>query len=276
MDWRGGGNLRETAPAIGESGRRLGPFILTVFFGIVFAAIVDLSWLTAGGTSGPWFSPAISVQVYTTTLTAATIATLIMASLAASRLAAFETRARAAAAREVANPTPSATIEVKVPETVVVAPPQAMRSEGLDQILSELHRFAERTNARVEDRTRRNEDRLARMVRQEANAVRDRTMSPAARDALQRGRGLVWQTVAGPLILFLAFISISGAMLPGSGAFAQAHFQLNTGLILFLSYAWPFLIAWAIASIALLQTLLRAQSAEGFGLGPRSRPERIQ
>ena len=83
---------------------------------------------------------------------------------------------------------------------------------------------------------------------------------------------IVW----GVLVLFLAFISISGAMLPGSGAFAQAHYQLNTGLILFLSYAWPFLIAWAIASIALLHTLARAQSSEGVGLGARSRPERIQ
>ena len=276
MDWRGGGNRRRAAPAIGEGGRRLGPFLLTVFFGIVFAAIVDLSWLTAGGTSGPWFSSAISVQVYTTTLTAATIATLIMASLAASKLAVLETRARAAGARDAADPTPSATIELNVPETVVVAPPQPMRSEGLDQILSELHQFAERTNALVENRTRRNEDRLARMVRQEAMAVRDRTMSPAARDVLRRARGLVWQTVAGPLVLFLAFISISGAMLPGSGAFAQAHYQLNTGLILFLSYAWPFLIAWAVASIALLHTLVRAQSSEGVGLGARSRPERIQ
>src|SRR5712664_2298209 len=111
MDWHGGGNRREAAPAIGDGGRRLGPFLLTVFFGIVFAAIVDLSWLTAGGTSGPWFSSAISVQVYTTTLTAATIATLIMASLAASKLAVLETRARAAAAREAADPTPSPRIE---------------------------------------------------------------------------------------------------------------------------------------------------------------------
>jgi hypothetical protein len=214
--------------------------------------------------------------VYTTTLTAATIATLIMASLAASKLAVLETKAREAAARDAADPTPSATIEVEVPETVVVAPPQPMRSEGLDQILSELHRFAEHTNARVDDRARRNEDRLGRMVRQEAMAVRDRTMPPAARIALRRARGLVWQTVAGPLVLFLAFISISGAMLPGSGAFAQAHYQLNTGLILFLSYAWPFLIAWAIASIALLQTLVRARSPEAVGLGSRSRPERIR
>jgi hypothetical protein len=276
MDWRGGGNLREAALAVSDSGRRLAPFILTVFFGIVFAAIVDLSWLTAGGTSGPWFTASISAQVYTMTLTTATIATLILASLAASRLAALETRARTAAAREAADPTPPTTIEMEVPQTIVVAPPEPSRAEGLDQVLSELHRFAERTNARVEDRTRRRDDRLARMARQGAMTVRDRALPPAARAALRRSRGLVWQTVAGPLVLFLAFISISGAMLPGSGAFAQTHFQINTGIILFLSYGWPFLVAWAIASIALLQTLLRPRSSDLFGLGARSRPERIR
>jgi hypothetical protein len=275
MDWRGDGNLRKPVPALGEGVRRLGPFLLTVFFGIVFAAIVDLSWLTASATTGAWFSSSISSQVYTTTLTVATIATLIMASLAASKLSVLEGRAWAAASREADDPTPTATIEVEVPPTVVVAPPPPMRAEGLDQVLSELHRFAERTNARVEDRMRRREDRLTRTVRPGAVAGRDRTMSPAARDALRRARGIVWQTVAGPLGLFLAFISISGAMLPGSGAFAQTHYQLNTGLILFLSYGWPFSIAWAIASIVLLQTLVRARSSDGVGLGRTSRPERM-
>ena len=115
-----------------------------------------------------------------------------------------------------------------------------------------------------------------RMSRHGAMTGRERTMPPQAREALRRARGIVWQTVAGPLVLFLAFISISGAMLPGSGAFAQAHYQLNTGLILFLSYGWPFLVAWAIASIALLQTLVRPRSAGRFGLSRRSRPERIR
>lgn len=276
MEWRGGGNLREAALAIGDGGRRLGPFILTVFFGVVFAAIVDLSWLTAGATSGPWFTASISAQVYTTTLTTATIATLILASLAASKLAVLETRAREAADREAAHPAPRATIEVEVPQKVVAGPSEPVGAEGLDQVLSELHRFVEGTSARVEERTFRKEDRLARMARQGALTVHDRAMPPAACDAVRRSRGLVWQTVAGPLVLFLAFISISGAMLPGSGAFAQAHFQLNTGLILFLSYGWPFLVAWAVASIALLYTLARPRSSEGLGLAARFRLERIE
>ena len=59
-------------------------------------------------------------------------------------------------------------------------------------------------------------------------------------------------------------------MLPGSGSFAQTHFQLNTGLILFLGYGWPFLVAWSIAAIALLHVLVRADSVENLAPDPMS------
>src|SRR5436853_6235168 len=119
MEWRGGENQPESDLTRSEGLRRFGPFVLTVFFGIIFAGIVDLSWLTAGGTSGPWFTAATSAQVYTMTLMIATIATLIIASLAASKLAVIETRARSAADRGAANSTPPGRIEVEVPQTVV-------------------------------------------------------------------------------------------------------------------------------------------------------------
>src|SRR5947199_9099664 len=90
---------RDTGPSLETVGARLGPFVLTVFFGILFAGIADLAWLTAIGTTGPWFTSGISSQVYTATLTTATIATLILASLAANKLAPLDGRARAVAAR---------------------------------------------------------------------------------------------------------------------------------------------------------------------------------
>ena len=97
-----------------------------------------------------------------------------------------------------------------------------------------------------------------------------RVLPRVTRAALRRARGLVWQTVAGPLAVLLIFISVAGAMLPGSGAFAQTHFQLNTGLILFLGYGWPFLVAWSIAAIALLHVLVRADSIENLAPDPMS------
>ena len=97
-----------------------------------------------------------------------------------------------------------------------------------------------------------------------------RVLPRVTRAALRRARGLVWQTVAGPLAVLLIFISAAGAMLPGSGSFAQTHFQLNTGLILFLGYGWPFLVAWSIAAIALLHVLVRADSVENLAPDPMS------
>src|SRR5437763_15424239 len=86
---------RDAGPALETVGARLWPFVLTVFFGILFAGIADLAWLTALGTTGPWFPSGISSQVYTATLTTATIATLILASPSANTPAPLHGRPRA-------------------------------------------------------------------------------------------------------------------------------------------------------------------------------------
>ncbi len=265
MAWFGDVDPRDERPSFeGAASSRLWPFVLTVFFGILFAGIADLAWLTATGSTAPWFTSAVSAQVYTSTLTTATIATLILASLAASKLAVLDSRARAAAARVVDAGVSSPRIPVEVPRSVVLAPSRTTRAEGLDQILSELERFAEGPMVEVRDRQSGNPipNSLPRSTERTGLVGQRRGMPPATRAALRLARGLVWQTVAGPLAVFLIFISVAGAMLPGSGAFAQTHFQINTGLILFLGYGWPFLVAWAIAAIALLHVLVRAESFE--------------
>ena len=265
MAWYGAADPRDERPSFETTGAsRLWPFVLTVFFGILFAGIADLAWLTATGTNAPWFTSAVSAQVYTATLTTATIATLILASLAASKLAVLDSRARAAAAREVDEGTESPRIPVEVPRSVVLAPNRTPRAEGLDQILSELERFADGPMVEVRDRQSGNSipTSLPRSAPRPGIAGPGRGMPPATRAALRRARGLVWQTVAGPLAVFLIFISVAGAMLPGTGAFAQTHFQLNTGIVLFLGYGWPFLVAWAVAAIALLHVLVRAEAVE--------------
>ena len=265
MAWFGDADPRDRRTAHDSVGStRLWPFVLTVFFGILFAGIADLAWLTATGSTAPWFTGAVSAQVYTSTLTTATIATLILASLAASKLGLLDSRARAAAGRQVDDRANAPRLPVEVPRSVVLAPSRTTRAEGLDQILSELERFAE--GPMVEVRDRQSGDPVpmsfAASVPRTAGAGRGRGLPTATRDALRRARGLVWQTVAGPLAVFLIFISVAGAMLPGTGAFAQTHFQLNTALILFLGYGWPFLVAWTVAAIALLHVLVRAESFE--------------
>src|SRR5439155_20542951 len=96
MAWNGDADRRGARASFEATGSsRLWPFVLTVFFGILFAGIADLDWLTATGTNAPWFTSAVSAQVYTATLSTATIATLIPASLAASQPILPASRARA-------------------------------------------------------------------------------------------------------------------------------------------------------------------------------------
>src|SRR2546427_11875655 len=66
------------------------------------------------------------------------------------------------------------------------------------------------------------------------------------RARVEAAREAAAPSIAGPIIVALLFASAAGAMLPGSDGFAASHFQLNTGLILFLGYGWMFLGLWAV------------------------------
>src|SRR5919197_2218963 len=79
-------------PTAGRSMARIWPFVLTVGFGIVFMALGDLAWLTSIRSDSPVYTSATSAQMYTATLTTATIATLILASFATSCLGHLELR----------------------------------------------------------------------------------------------------------------------------------------------------------------------------------------
>src|ERR1700704_2456078 len=54
--------------------------LATLLFLGAFAVIAQLAWNTATATSGPWFSPAISRDVYSTTMIAATVLVLLLGS----------------------------------------------------------------------------------------------------------------------------------------------------------------------------------------------------
>src|SRR5207302_10286142 len=134
MGWYGDGDPRDERASFEATGSsRLWPFVLTVFFGILFAGIADLAWLTATGTNAPWFTSAVSAQVYTATLSTATIATLILASLAASKLTLLESRARATMARKIDEGAANPRIPVEPPRSVVPAPARTAPPEALVQ-----------------------------------------------------------------------------------------------------------------------------------------------
>src|SRR5438309_10575835 len=201
MAWYGDADPRDERASFEATGSsRLWPFVLTIFFGILFAGIADLSWLTATGTSAPWFTSTVSAQVYTATLSTATIATLILAALAASQLTVLESRARATVARRVEEGAPSPRIPVEAPRSVVLTPSRNLRAEGLDQILSELERFAE--GPMVEVRDRQTGGPLPRSLPESAHHPplpgQGRVCRRVPRPHPRRPRGPVWRPVPGP------------------------------------------------------------------------------
>src|SRR5438552_13645333 len=69
--------------------------VATLLFLGAFAVIAQLAWNTAIATSGPWFSPAISRDVYSTTMIAATVLVAVLAALASGQSASAAREARA-------------------------------------------------------------------------------------------------------------------------------------------------------------------------------------
>ena len=58
--------------------------------------------------------------------------------------------------------------------------------------------------------------------------------------------------VAGPVLASIGAIGISAAMLPGSDAFLQTYYQLNTALLLGLGYTFAGIAAYVAVSVLLL------------------------
>jgi hypothetical protein len=70
--------------------------------------------------------------------------------------------------------------------------------------------------------------------------------------ALRSKRDAVLRYFMGPILASIAVIGLSGAMLPGSDAFLQSYYQLNTAILLGLGYSFAGVAAYVGASILLL------------------------
>lgn len=236
--------------------------VVTAFFAVVFAVIANLAWATAVGTSDPWFSSTINLQVYSTTLLTASLLAVLVAAVASRRVASIDEAMRVldlrvAAAKDAAsaarNPGPEATArEHGLPE-----------DDEVDELLEAIGGFEPMPVVTVE---RTGHDSL--MAKQAPTPVlTSRAGAEVLREIrrqrvrLRAMRTNVWRVVAGPLLASVAFVAIAGAMLPGSAGFAESSYQLNTALILFLGYGWAALVAWAVAG--LVMHVGPAKSVEG-------------
>lgn len=219
--------------------------IVNVVFSVLIVAIVDLAWAVAVGTSGPWFSPGVSFQVYSVSLVLGSFLTFALAAIASARVARLDDVVRVIDERLEAfqslhevqsvlglgeDPTRYDPTEAEV-DRIAYAPDT--------ESLLEVHP----TSAEV----------VMQSPAERAAGARDQSKMTrrllAARRSILAERGRAWPAAIGPICVSIIFVAISGAMLPGSEGFAQRQYQLNTTLILLLGYGWWPLLAWAVAAL---------------------------
>ena len=224
-------------------------------FGAVFAVIALFAVATAAGTSGPWFSAAISSQAYAASLVAAVVVAIALATAAVNHLGRLEDARRGLALRIAAMPEadllPAGEATLVTAEAIQVLPPS---DEEVDELLTTLATPVPGAPPGMEIEV------TGTLVEVSAALTAARTRKELMKALLierarvEKARASAASSIGGPIAVALLFAVAAGAMLPGSDTFAASHFQLNTALLLFLGYGWMFLVLWAVLALSFLTT----------------------
>jgi len=222
---------------------------MNLFFGLLFLVIANLAWATALGTTGPWFGPEISQQVYATSALVATFLAVLAAFAASARIAVLD-RQLSALSRRIDRLRASQAVSES--EATASSNPAVDIDEELDAYLEGLE---DDGTALLVERPG-HDDLVALPTSTRGKASQERLAALRAltkeRIRLRSLRASVPRFAAGPILAALVDLAIAGAMLPGSGTFAATHFQLNTALVLYLGYTLAPLVAWTVLGLAFL------------------------
>ena len=229
------------------------PILVHSAFATVFAFIAIFAWATAEGTTASWFSKDLSSQAYAASLIGAVVVAIALATATVSHLGRLEDARRGIALRIAempeANLLPTGEATLVTSEAITMMAPS---DEEVDDLLMTLATPVPGAPPRMEIEI------TGTLVEVSAALTAARTRKELMKALLierarvEAAREAAAPSIAGPIIVALLFASAAGAMLPGSDAFAASHFQLNTGLILFLGYGWMFLVLWAVLALAML------------------------
>ncbi len=231
---------------------RLRPWVLTAGFGVLFAVMANLAWLTAIGTTGPWYGSTVSLETYGLSLGIATLLAAVLTLSASNRAGAMDARLRRLdRGISLLKAAPAA-----AHETRRAGPSEDDLDLGLD-LDDELGGMVESGRSAVVGVEKEGHDALIEIsaIRNvPASGRRTEVLRELVREriALREARASIWRTVAGPVSLSTLFVAVAGVMIPGAEGFAATHYQLNTALVLFLSYGLAPLVAWAVISLGSL------------------------
>ncbi len=223
--------------------RSLRPRALAAGFGIYFLLVGFFSWGFAQTLSGPWYPPDITRWVYTTYMLVAAIFLGGLGGLGVSIRRSF-TRQIRELERKVgsqSNDVGTDALPPPLPETVGV---RDHVDRDIDELLESLSEI-EATSAR---------EAAAMEVEAATPGGASGSSSGGGSLATRRSQLITRQKylgafLLGPGLVAALILGVSGMMLPGADGFAQYNYQLNTALILGISYAWIGVGAYVAATV---------------------------
>lgn len=235
------------------------PRTLSAVFGVYFLLMAMIAWYS-GQTLGYRYS--IDVTRYTFTIYLVAAAVFLVGVIVAAVLAARSLDNRIERLESSASPNEEAVEEVVVEEETPDAVPPPLEESvvptgdhvdrDIDELLVSLQEMeqeagtAENVEPVEAPASRPRSAQPAAGPRFAASAWEDRRLS-----ALRKKRDRVVAYFAGPALASIGAIGISAAMLPGSDAFLQTSYQLNTSLLLGLGYSFVGIAAYVAASVLL-------------------------
>jgi len=227
-------------------------WIVTIVFGVIFAAIANLAWNTGISTTGPWFAPGVTLQVYSITLIGALLLAFGLAAVAANRVGHYDSLLRSFDMRISAV---KALVATRARESGKDAVEPRTVDQEINEVLGDLESLAS-DSVRSETGHADSLVQLDEILRLSDSRTQTVVLRELVREriGLRAAQSRLLSTAAGPAVTALIFVGISAMMLPGSIGFAETNFRLTTGLILFLAYGWAFLAAWAFIAVIMTST----------------------
>ncbi len=230
------------------------PRTLTIIFGVFFLVMAIVAGY-AGATLGYHYTSDITRWTFMAYLI--TAAVLLVGIVGAAVLSMRYLDDRIAKLESLESGEPEPLEEVVVEETVTedVPPPleeTPVKGDHVDRDIDEL--LVSLQQMEEEAGSEEAEEEPA-PVRAEPAATPRAVVrrAPSGRlEVLKRKRDGIHHYFAGPALAAVAVIGISAAMLPGSDAFLQTYYALNTALLLGVGYAYAGVACYLAASIVLL------------------------
>lgn len=236
----------------GVDSLRVRAFVVTVLFTILMVVIGNLAWVTASETTRPWFSSTVLTSTFSISLLASVVVAIGLSAVAMHRASQLDDTIRSLGLRIASLRGGVHAAQAPVVGDHESAPASA--DEEVASILDELEGYSSEPLVEVEGSEPGGLAGLPATAQAEGRSARASLLKElwAHKSAARTARSQVWTSVAGPLVASILFIAIAGAMLPGAEGFAETNFKLATTLTLILGYGWPFLMAWAVVSIAMM------------------------